>query len=70
MSDPLNNPGIIVRHKNAEDVPNVAALQRRVYPEVLAWTEEELYNHLRVFSEGQFVAMDEAGKAESCGGAK
>jgi predicted amidohydrolase/GNAT superfamily N-acetyltransferase len=43
-------------------VPAVVELQRRVYPEDLAWSAEELQGHLAVFPEGQLVAVDETGK--------
>ncbi|MGE5233206.1 MAG: GNAT family N-acetyltransferase [Acidobacteriota bacterium] len=35
------------------------ALSRAVYPDSQPWSEEQLASHLRVFPEGQLVAVDE-----------
>jgi predicted amidohydrolase/GNAT superfamily N-acetyltransferase len=43
------------------DIPAIIDLQRRIYPEALAWSVDELKTHLAVFPEGQFVAVDETG---------
>lgn len=51
----------IVRQKTLDYIPAVGSLQRRVYPEKLAWSKEELEQHLRVFPEGQLVAVDQSG---------
>lgn len=51
-----------IRPMAAADIPAVVELQRRVFPDALAWTAEELTEHLSVFSEGQLVAVDEFGK--------
>ena len=40
------------------DIPAVLELERKVFPEMLRWTEEELTQHLSVFPEGQLVAVD------------
>jgi predicted amidohydrolase/ribosomal protein S18 acetylase RimI-like enzyme len=61
MSDPATTPPIRIRPMTAADVPAVVALQRRVYPEKLAWYAEELQKHLAVFPEGQLVATDPTG---------
>jgi predicted amidohydrolase/GNAT superfamily N-acetyltransferase len=42
-----------------KDVPEVVALQRRIYPEMLSWTTDELARHLAIFPVGQLVAVDE-----------
>jgi predicted amidohydrolase/GNAT superfamily N-acetyltransferase len=55
-------PFVSVRQMSFDDVPAVVAMQRRVYPEELAWTPEELTQHLAVFPEGQLVAVDQAGR--------
>lgn len=51
-----------VRQMELHDIPAVVELQRRVYPERLAWSPEELEQHLRVFPEGQLVATDQSGR--------
>lgn len=43
------------------DMPHVN-LQRRVFPELLRWTTEELSQHLTVFPEGQLVAIEESSR--------
>ncbi len=53
---------ITIRPMSAEDFPEIVALQARVFPEMLRWTEEELGQHLAVFPEGQHVAVDDTGK--------
>jgi hypothetical protein len=48
-----------VRNTRPEDFPAIAALCGRVYPESPSWTEVQLASHLRVFPEGQFVALED-----------
>jgi predicted amidohydrolase/GNAT superfamily N-acetyltransferase len=43
------------------DVQAVVDMQRRVYPDELAWKGEDLSHHIDVFPEGQLVAEDEKG---------
>ena len=43
------------------DTLAVVGIQRKVYPESLAWSTEELNHHIDVFPEGQLVAVDEKG---------
>ncbi len=43
----------------SEDIPAIIALCGRVYPHSAPWTAEQLESHLRVFPEGQLVAVDE-----------
>ena len=50
--------GVDVRRMRAEDIPGIIALCRRVYPHSAPWTPEQLESHLRVFPEGQLVAVD------------
>jgi len=50
-----------IRPMIAADIPAVVELEGRVLPEMLAWTSEELTQHLAVFPEGQLVAADESG---------
>jgi ribosomal protein S18 acetylase RimI-like enzyme len=49
---------IVVRGTTPEDFPGIIDLCRRVYPGSPPWTDELLASHLRVFPEGQFVAVD------------
>jgi len=55
-------PALVVRLMTPEDIPAVVALQSRVYPEGLAWSPVELTQHLKIFPEGQLVAVDETGR--------
>lgn len=52
--------GIIVRNTCHEDIPQIQQLSRRVYSRREMWTPRELESHLRVFPEGQFVAVEQA----------
>ena len=58
MSDPRPDDRIFVRNTHAHDFARIADLCRRVYPDTRPWTPEQLGSHLRVFPEGQFVAID------------
>jgi GNAT superfamily N-acetyltransferase len=51
---------ILVRNTRVEDFPGVQGLSRKVYPHSPSWSEEQLTSHLRVFPEGQFVAVEAA----------
>jgi ribosomal protein S18 acetylase RimI-like enzyme len=46
-----------VRNTERRDFAAIGDLCRRVYPETPPWTAEQLASHLRVFPEGQFVAV-------------
>lgn len=46
-----------VRNTRSEDFAEVIALSHRVYPESSPWKEAQLASHVRVFPEGQFVAL-------------
>lgn len=50
-----------VRNTRPEDFPGIAELSRRVYPQAPPWSPEQLASHLRVFPEGQFVAVEPGG---------
>jgi predicted amidohydrolase/GNAT superfamily N-acetyltransferase len=60
--DTVNTPLITVRKMTPDDTPAVVDLQKRVFPEILSWSAEELQQHLQVFPEGQLVAVDESGR--------
>lgn len=51
---------IDVRNTRREDFPGIIALSRLVYPESPPWSEAALASHLRVFPEGQIVAVERA----------
>ena len=57
MNGPLCK--VIVRNTQAADFPAIIAMCREVYPHGMPWSEEQLASHLRVFPEGQFVAVEE-----------
>jgi len=46
-----------IRNTHASDFASIGDLCRRVYPETSPWSAEQLASHLRVFPEGQFVAV-------------
>jgi len=50
---------ITVRPTRHEDFPGIFALCQQVYPGFIPWTEEYLASHLRVFPEGQLVALEQ-----------
>jgi predicted amidohydrolase/ribosomal protein S18 acetylase RimI-like enzyme len=62
MNATANTPKVTIRRMTKGDIPDVVDMQRRVYPDGLAWNAEELANHLGVFPEGQLVAVDEKGQ--------
>lgn len=49
---------VIVRTTRPADFPAIIELCRGVYPGGAPWNEGQLASHLRVFPEGQFVALD------------
>jgi ribosomal protein S18 acetylase RimI-like enzyme len=46
-----------VRNTRREDIPAIIDLCRRVYPDSPPWNETQLASHLKMFPEGQFVAV-------------
>lgn len=54
-----NAPRARVRNTEERDFPGIIALTRRVYPNSVPWSPDQLAAHLRVFPEGQFVAERE-----------
>lgn len=40
------------------DIPGIIELTRKVYPHSRPWSEEQLESHLRIFPQGQIVAVD------------
>lgn len=55
-------PRVSVRQMTPEDIPDVMELQTRVFQGMPTWTAEQLASHLRLFPEGQLVAVDESGR--------
>lgn len=58
MSVPRSN--ILVRNTQPRDFPEIIALSKAVYSFPPYWNETLLASHLKVFPEGQFVAIDSA----------
>lgn len=53
---------ITVRQMTLKDLPAVVDLQYRAFPDMPVWKVEELAQHLTIFPEGQFVAVDQTGR--------
>jgi ribosomal protein S18 acetylase RimI-like enzyme len=49
---------VYVRNTEPADFEGIAALTREVYPSSTPWSPAQLASHLRVFPEGQFVAIE------------
>ena len=54
----LRKSDILVRNTRPEDFPAIIALSKDVYSFPPYWNETLLASHLKVFPEGQFVAID------------
>ncbi len=53
---------IRVRNTRVEDAPGIVDVQRRAFkdsPDMKIWQEHELRAHVKVYPEGQFVAVDD-----------
>jgi hypothetical protein len=48
---------VVVRNTQPRDFDGIGALCLRTYPDTLPWSAEQLSSHLRIFPEGQFVAV-------------
>lgn len=55
MKDSPNT--ITIRNTQPGDFSQIIAMTKTVYPTGLAWSEEQLSSHLRVFPNGQLVAV-------------
>ena len=62
----MGNHRIEVRNTRPQDFDGIVALTRLVYPQTPPWSHQQLGSHLRVFPEGQFVAV-EAGSGRVVG---
>lgn len=49
--------GVTVRNTCEDDFTEIVELSAAVYPDVTPWAPAQLHSHLRVFPEGQFVAV-------------
>ena len=60
-----NPPGVIIRNTLPADIPKVVGLQKESFPFLARygniWRPEELQSHLRIFPQGQFVAVEPDG---------
>jgi len=54
---PSENEIVSVRQTAPRDFAGITELCRRIYPDTPPWNTEQLSSHLRVFPEGQFVAV-------------
>jgi ribosomal protein S18 acetylase RimI-like enzyme len=67
MSEPLHprEQGVVVRNTQSEDIPKIVDLQKESFPYLARygniWHPEELESHLRIFPQGQFVAVEPDG---------
>jgi len=52
---------VTIRNTRPEDFESIIALGRKIYPEDEPWEEAQLASHLKVFPEGQFVAVTPKG---------
>jgi hypothetical protein len=48
---------VVVRNTESRDFAGITDLCRRTYPDTPPWNAEQLSSHLRLFPEGQFVAV-------------
>jgi len=55
MADPALQ--VFVRNTTPRDFPGITELCSRIYPDTPPWNAEQLSSHLRLFPEGQFVAV-------------
>jgi len=55
-----SRPRILIRQTRPEDFPGIEQISRECYPTAPPWTPVQLESHLRVFPEGQLVAVEAA----------
>ena len=56
-AEKLGRRRLEVRHARAKDIPGIAALVRRVYNDMPAYTHGEIRGQINNFREGCFVAL-------------
>ncbi len=54
----MSEPSTVIRNTRPEDFSGIMEISRQVYPTVPPWMPLQLESHLRVFPEGQFVAVE------------
>lgn len=54
----MSEPSIVIRNTRPEDFSGIMEISRQVYPTAPPWMPLQLESHLRVFPEGQFVAVE------------
>jgi ribosomal protein S18 acetylase RimI-like enzyme len=59
-------PHTRVRQTRPEDIPELIALQARVYPDIPPWSRRKLAEQLDVFPQGQLVAENADGQLIGC----
>ena len=59
MNERLRKLPVKVRNTLPDDFPRIVDLTKRVYTNATPWEREQLASHIKVFPEGQFVAVDE-----------
>ena len=50
---------VVIRNTIMSDFTGIIEMTREVYPDSPPWSMEQLASHLKVFPEGQFVAIDQ-----------
>ncbi|HCU25740.1 MAG TPA: hypothetical protein DF383_12050 [Deltaproteobacteria bacterium] len=56
----MSSSEIVVHNTRREDFAAIREMTQEVYPHSPSWSEAQLASHLRVFPEGQFVALEAA----------
>jgi len=55
------NSAVLIRSAEPEDIPHLIELNTKAFPsmaeENVVWSERQLRNHLKVFPDGQLVAV-------------
>ena len=54
---PASDQPVFVRNTQPRDFAGISELCARIYPDTPPWNADQLSSHLRVFPEGQFVAV-------------
>lgn len=62
-SELSERPPVLIRNTTPDDFAGIMDLSKHVYPGAPAWRHDQLASHLRVFPEGQFVALREGTNA-------
>jgi len=57
MTQYEKNPSLIIRNADVSDAPAILALCRRVYPDMISYSEAQIRAPMLNFPEGQYVAL-------------